>query len=57
MNAPDIKQRDFSSVGYNESLERAHALVPFLRKHAAANDKATRLVPEVVNAKIGRAHV
>ena len=50
MNAPDIKQRDFSSVGYNEALERAHALVPFLRKHAAANDKATRLVPEVVNA-------
>ena len=51
MNAPEkTMQRDFSSVGYDEAIERARALIPFLRQHAAANDKATRLVPEVVNA-------
>jgi len=52
MNAPEAKQRqrDFSSVNYQEALERARALIPFLRKHAPANDKATKLVPEVVNA-------
>jgi len=50
MNAPDLKQRDFSSVGYDEAMDRAHALIPFLRKHASSNDKATKLVPEVVNA-------
>lgn len=50
MNAPELKSRDFSNVSYNEAIERARALIPFLRKHAAANDKATRLVPEVVNA-------
>jgi 3-hydroxy-9,10-secoandrosta-1,3,5(10)-triene-9,17-dione monooxygenase len=59
MNAPETKQpapfaqaaqRDFSNVGYNEALERASALIPFLRQHAAANDKATHLVPAVVNA-------
>jgi 3-hydroxy-9,10-secoandrosta-1,3,5(10)-triene-9,17-dione monooxygenase len=50
MNAPDLKQRDFSSVGYDEAIERARALIPFLRKHAVANEKATKLVPEVVNA-------
>ena len=62
MNAPETQspmqttqatqhdQRDFSNVGYDEAIERARALIPFLRKHAAANDKATHLVPEVVNA-------
>ena len=52
MNAPEAnqRQRDFSSVNYQEALERARALIPFLRKHAPANDKATKLVPEVVNA-------
>jgi 3-hydroxy-9,10-secoandrosta-1,3,5(10)-triene-9,17-dione monooxygenase len=51
MNAPDLRQqRDFSNVGIDEALERAHSLIPFLRKHASANDSATRLVPEVVQA-------
>ncbi len=50
MNAPALKQRDFSSVGYDEALARARALTPFLREHAPANDQATRLVPAVVNA-------
>ena len=54
MNAPDktteSKARDFSSVGYGEAIERARALIPFLREHAHLNDKATKLVPEVVNA-------
>ena len=50
MNAPELRQRDFSSVGYDEALERARALIPFLRQHGAANDSATKLVPEVLNA-------
>jgi 3-hydroxy-9,10-secoandrosta-1,3,5(10)-triene-9,17-dione monooxygenase len=49
MNAPDRKI-DFSNVGYDEAIERARALIPFLRKHAPANEKATKLTPEVVNA-------
>lgn len=50
MNKMDLKKRDFSTVGYDEAIERAHALIPFLREHAAANEEATMLVPEVVNA-------
>ena len=50
MNAPAMKQRDFSTVGYDEALERARALIPFLRLHGSNNDKATKLVPEVMNA-------
>ena len=52
MNAPDtnIKRRDFSNVSHEEAVERARALIPFLRKHASGNDKATKLVPEVVEA-------
>ena len=50
MNAPETKQRDFSSAGYDEAIERARALIPFLRQHGAANDKATKLVPEVIDA-------
>ena len=50
MNAPDLTQRDFSSVGYDDAIDRARALIPFLRKQAPLNDKATKLVPEVVNA-------
>jgi len=50
MNAPELKQRDFSNVSHDDAVERARALIPFLRKHAAANDKATKLVPEVVQA-------
>ncbi|HTE15451.1 MAG TPA: acyl-CoA dehydrogenase family protein [Burkholderiales bacterium] len=50
MNAPEMKHHDFSSVGYDEAIDRARALIPFLRKHAAANEKATKLVPEVMDA-------
>ena len=50
MNAPELRQRDFSSVDYDEAIERARALIPFLRQHGAANDSATKLVPEVLNA-------
>jgi 3-hydroxy-9,10-secoandrosta-1,3,5(10)-triene-9,17-dione monooxygenase len=48
MNAPD-KKLDFSSVGYDEAIDRARALIPFLRKHAPDNEKATKLSPVVVN--------
>jgi 3-hydroxy-9,10-secoandrosta-1,3,5(10)-triene-9,17-dione monooxygenase len=50
MDAPDFKTRDFSSVNHDEAIERARALIPFLREHAAANDKATQLVPAVLQA-------
>lgn len=53
MNAPENtqrRQRDFSSVGYDEAIERARALIPLLRKHAPDNDKATKLVPAVLDA-------
>lgn len=49
MNAPE-KARSFTDVGYDEAIERARALIPFLRQHAAANEKATKLVPEVLAA-------
>ncbi len=45
-----MKQRNFSTVGYDEAIERARALIPFLREHAAANEAATKLVPAVVEA-------
>lgn len=38
---------DFSNVGYDEALQRARDLIPFLREHADAADRATRMVPEV----------
>ena len=36
------KFNDFSNVGYDEAMQRARDLVPFLREHAAASDRATR---------------
>ena len=50
MNAPEVQQRDFAGVGYDEALQRAQSLIPLLRQHGAANDNATKLVPEVLNA-------
>jgi 3-hydroxy-9,10-secoandrosta-1,3,5(10)-triene-9,17-dione monooxygenase len=49
MNAPHVV-RDFSDVGYDEALRRARDLIPFLREHAAAAEKATRLTPEILDA-------
>ena len=49
MNAPHVV-RDFSDVGYDEALRRARDLIPFLRDHAAAAEKATRLTPEILDA-------
>ena len=45
-----MSKRDFSTVSYDEALERARAMIPFLREHAAANEGATKLVPAVVDA-------
>ncbi len=41
------KFNDFSCVTYDEALRRARDLIPFLREHAEAADRATRMVPEV----------
>lgn len=50
MSAPKTEHRDFSDVSYDEAIERARSLIPFLREHAEANEKATMLVPTVVDA-------
>ncbi len=41
------KFNDFSHITYDEALQRARDLIPFLREHADASDRATRMVPEV----------
>lgn len=41
------KHNDFSQVTYDEALQRAQNLIPFLREHAPAADRATHMVPEV----------
>ncbi len=54
MNAPVARERtktaprakDFSSVGYDEAMERARALVPALRERAGRADDARTLLPE-----------
>jgi 3-hydroxy-9,10-secoandrosta-1,3,5(10)-triene-9,17-dione monooxygenase len=40
----------FSDVTYEEALERARNLVPFLREHAPKNEAARTLVPEVLDS-------
>lgn len=41
------KHNDFSQVTYDQALRRAQDLIPFLREHAPAADRATRMLPEV----------
>ena len=45
-----MTKRDFSNVSYDEAIERARAMIPFLREQATANEEATHLVPAVVEA-------
>ena len=44
------RARDFSDVGYDEALDRARALVPFLREQAPKCEALRRLTPEVLEA-------
>jgi 3-hydroxy-9,10-secoandrosta-1,3,5(10)-triene-9,17-dione monooxygenase len=41
------KFNDFSSVTYDEAMQRARDLIPFLREHADAAERATRMLPAV----------
>ena len=41
------QHNDFSNVTYDEALQRAQDLIPFLREHAPAAERATRRLPEV----------
>jgi 3-hydroxy-9,10-secoandrosta-1,3,5(10)-triene-9,17-dione monooxygenase len=41
---------NFADVTYDEAMQRARDLIPFLREHAAANERATRMVSEVEEA-------
>lgn len=50
------KCNDFSRVTYDEALQRARDLIPFLRAHAGVSERATRMVPEVV-AELHRARL
>ena len=50
MRNPVTARKEFASfagVTYDEAMQRAHDLIPFLREHAAENERATRMVPEV----------
>src|SRR5690349_20593357 len=38
----------FSDVSYDEALERARGLIPFLREQAPRNEAARELTPEVM---------
>ena len=61
MNAPELlnqaenianhpyKKKSFADVSYDEMIERAKELIPFLASEAAANEKQTHLTPAVVN--------
>ncbi len=42
--------RSFADVGHAEALERARALVPLLREHAAAQEQATRMIAPIEQA-------
>jgi len=44
------RPRDFSAVGYDEALERARELIPFLREQAPKCEALRRLTPEVLEA-------
>jgi 3-hydroxy-9,10-secoandrosta-1,3,5(10)-triene-9,17-dione monooxygenase len=44
------RPRDFSNVGYDEALERARKLIPFLREQAPKCETLRRLTPEVLEA-------
>jgi len=41
--------RSFADVDYEEAMRRARALLPELRKHAAAAEAARRMTPEIEN--------
>lgn len=47
---PARPRRSFADVGYAEALDRARALVPLLESHAAEQEKATRMIPPIVQA-------
>ena len=38
---------NFADVTYDQALQRAQDLIPFLREHAAAGERATRMLPQV----------
>src|SRR5918997_1920067 len=40
----------FSDVSYEQALERARALIPFLREQAPKCEQARTLTPEVIDA-------
>jgi 3-hydroxy-9,10-secoandrosta-1,3,5(10)-triene-9,17-dione monooxygenase len=43
---PQSTRRDFSSVGYDEAMARARALVPTLRERASQTEEARGLLPD-----------
>jgi 3-hydroxy-9,10-secoandrosta-1,3,5(10)-triene-9,17-dione monooxygenase len=45
-----IKRPSFADVDYDEALRRAREMIPFLKQHAAAQEAATHLTDEVVQA-------
>jgi len=48
MAQPALPRRSFADVDYEEAVRRARALVPQVRAHAEAVERATMLTPEVL---------
>ncbi len=44
------KRPSFADVGYDEAVRRAREMIPFLKQHAAAQEAATHLTEDVVEA-------
>ena len=41
------RSRGFADVGYEEAMRRAREMIPFLRQHAEAGERARRMLPEI----------
>lgn len=47
---PNVKRGHFSDVDYDEAMRRAHAMIPFLKENAAAQEQTTHMTEAVKNA-------
>ena len=45
-----MPRRSFADVDFAEAVRRAHALVPLIKEHAPAVERATQLTPPVLRA-------
>ena len=50
MNAPERRIQDFSTVSYEEAIQRARDLIPFLREHGPKGETVRHMPPEIEEA-------